>query len=72
MNGDPATHAMSNEPAFDDPQVVDQRRDRRGMCLRRIGERVRLVAVAMAEEVDQERAAPAQSGLDGGPQQLPR
>ena len=68
--GDRAAHAVPHQAAVAKFQGIDEGDDRPGVILARIAEVERLVAVAMTEQVDQERPAPAERRLNGRGQQL--
>ena len=72
MDRDAATHAVADQAAVGQPQGVDEGHDRPGVILDGIAEVQGLVAVAVAEEADQQRAAPAQRCPGRGRQQLAR
>lgn len=70
VDANTAAHAVTHQAALAQSQGVDERDDRSRVLLARIGEVRRLVAVPVAEEVDQERTAPSQRRLNCGWKQL--
>jgi hypothetical protein len=70
-DADLPAHAVTDESALVDPEVLELIDDRPGVVDQRVREVDRFVALAVAEQVDQQRASPAQGRLDGYRQQLP-
>jgi hypothetical protein len=70
VDGDSAAHAVTHQAAPAKSKRVDESDDRSRVILEAIGEVGRLVAIPVAEEVDQQRTATSQRRLDGRRHQL--